>query len=92
MTIADEGTYVVTGDVDFGTNATGLRILILDTTATNTNNVNNSTTVVGRTTIGKTRIVSLTANTTLYLRAYQTSGSTLSCTGFIRAIKLWSKR
>lgn len=92
MTIANEGTYVITGDVDFGTNSTGLRILILDTTATNTNNVNNSATVVGRATIGKTRIVSLTANTTLYLRAYQTSGSTLSCTGFIRAIKLWSKK
>lgn len=86
LTVIKTGKYIVTGDIDFSTNANGIRILLIDTTEGQNNNATNSVVTEGRGTLSKTRIVTLNAGDKLYLRAYQTSGGTITCSGLIRAI------
>lgn len=83
------GTYVIVGDLTFDTsNATGIRILILDGTETSANNRMNSVLATGRADLSKTRIIKETAQAVYYLRAYQTTGSAIDCSGRIRAIRI----
>jgi hypothetical protein len=82
------GTYIVTGDLSFDNNSTGIRILIIDTIESESNAFDNSVLASGRADLNKTRIISLPMTTTLYLRAYQTTGSPLYTKGRIRAVKL----
>lgn len=84
--ITKAGQYIVTGDITYGTASGGLRILMLETSESSTNSAVNSVLVEGRAALNKTRLMTLTAGTTLYLRAYQTSGNALNCIGRIRTI------
>lgn len=83
-----KGTYVITGDLTFTSDTNGIRIMILDTTETTTNLYDNSVLASGRADLNKTRILELNATTTIYLRAYQSSGITMSVRGRIRAIRI----
>jgi len=83
-----KGTYVITGDLTFENNSNGIRIMILDTTETETNLYDNSVLASGRADLNKTRIFELNVTTTIYLRAYQSSGSTMSVRGRIKAIRI----
>lgn len=86
LNVAKSGSYIITGDIDFASSSNGIRILLIDSEETSSNNANNSVLAQGRATLTKCRIVSLTANSTIYLRAYHTNGSDLTCSGRIRAI------
>ena len=87
--ITSSGWYLVTADVQFDTSTTGVRILIIsDESTATTNTAANSVLGSGRATLNKAVIYSLQANSTLYLRAYQNSGSSMSVTGRIRAFKI----
>lgn len=83
-----KGKYIVNGILDFGTNSVGARIVMVDTEETNTNTYSNSTVVSGRATIQKINIYALNATTTIYLRAYQDSGSSMTVLGQLRAIRI----
>ena len=82
------GIYLITGDISFGTDTNGNKILILSDEETSTNDVSNSVAVSGRATLSKTRIMSLSAGNTIYLRAYQNSGSAMTVIGRIRTVRL----
>lgn len=84
------GVYIVTGTVEFQQNATGIRTIIFSTsyqgsalTGVSTNAVNGNITR-----LQKTRILSITNDTTMNLYAYQNSGSALNCSGAIEYVKL----
>lgn len=82
------GVYVITGDLWFTGNQSGIRIMILDTEESVVNSYDNSVLGTGRTDLNKTRILTLNAQTTMYLRAYQSSGTGLETKGRIRAIRI----
>ena len=83
------GKYIVTGDIAFdSTSSTGIRILILAPTETNTNDYTNSVLASGRADLTKTRIVEFNTTTTMYLRAYHTIGSSTGVKGRVRAISI----
>jgi len=81
------GVYVITGDLSFTSNEAGIRILLIDVTENSSNAYDNSVLASGRSDLNKTRIISLNATTTIYLRAYQTSGNSLTVKGKISAVK-----
>lgn len=89
------GTYLLLGEATFASNATGRRVLFFSTT-TNGSAVDRYAQVTHQAANGATTqiqlfyITRITSNTTYYLRAYQASGSTLSTTAGIRALKLHS--
>lgn len=86
------GTYVVRGYADFATNATGRRYICISTSNTGSAynlmiDVRNPVSgVVTRANVFG--IITLTAATTLYLRAIQNSGSALSCNGRLEVLKI----
>ena len=88
VAIPATGIYLVTGDISFGTDTNGSRILILSEVETSTNDVNNSVAATGRATLSKTRIMSLSAGNTIYLRAFQNSGSAMTVRGRIRTVRI----
>ena len=91
----DAGTWLIEGNVSFAYNATGRRIADL---ATGSGTV--SAGVIAQTGVevpavsgGVTALhtgwmTKRTAQTTIYLNAYQTSGAALSVTGYIRAMRI----
>ena len=88
VAIPADGIYLITGDIAFSTDTNGNRILILAESETSSNDVNNSVVAMGRATLSKTRIMSLSAGDTIYLRAYQNSGSAMTVTGRIRTVRI----
>ena len=89
----EAGTWVVTGTIGFPSNAAGVRRAVLSNTSASTSNDEDVAVVApgssnGRTTIQKTRIVSPSSTTTFYLSAYQNSGGSLSCVGYIEAVRI----
>lgn len=88
------GTYVFFYRVSFGSNSTGRRAMFLSTDSSGSNYAEFSrvqVTPVGgssATEIVGFAIATVSSATTWYLRAYQNSGSTLSCNGQIRYLKI----
>ena len=72
------GTYILTGNVNFDQNTSGIRITMIDTEETSQNGQTNSTLATGRATLEYVRIISISSQTTIYLRAYQNSGATMN--------------
>lgn len=84
-----KGTYLVTVDADFGTDATaGARILLIDDQETQTNTAMNSVLSSGRACLNKSRIIILDNTTTLYMRVYQATGKTLTVTSRLNVARL----
>ena len=89
------GVWIIIYKVTFGANATGYRRAYLANSDTSTSAqyqsrltqpaVNSSSV---DTEITMANVVNLSSSTTLYLRCRQNSGSTLSCTGAIRCVRL----
>lgn len=89
--ILQPGTYLVIGSVKFTGSSTtnGQRFLIVDTSATvEANNVSNSVVGTGRADLSRARILQFDTTTTVYVRAYQTSGATLTAEGQLQAARL----
>lgn len=92
----DPGTYIIEGNLAYQTNATGRRIATLSVTAGNATSasilsqtgVEVPATGGGYTALHTTWMTKRTAQTTVYLNAYQDSGSTISATGYIRAMRI----
>lgn len=88
------GTWVVTFGCAFSTNSTGYRKLVLSATQNSPTNYqrgsNASVNAVSGeyTFMGTTAVIVLTTNTTLYLNAYQNSGSSLTAYPYINAVKI----
>ena len=87
--VLPKGLYIISGDLDFSSNTSGIRILLLDTFEASLNTEQNCVLGTGRSTLNKVRLLNLTSQSnTIYLRAYQSSGSNLNAIGIISAIKL----
>ena len=84
-----KGYYVIAGTVQFSSDENGMRILILDNSETDTNTEINSIVVKGRGTLQKVRCMKVLSNTTIYLRGYQSSGSSMSgVRGYLEIMKV----
>lgn len=84
-----KGYYVITGTVQFSSDENGMRILILDNSETDTNTEINSIVVKGRGTLQKVRCMKVLSSTTIYLRGYQSSGSSMSgVCGYLEIMKV----
>lgn len=88
FTPSESGSYMIVVDMEYGTATQGNRILLVDTTETSSNNASNSVLAQGRAILEKTRVFTLTTSNTVYIRAYQNSGSALSCSGTYRVLRL----
>lgn len=87
------GMYMFYGFVNFGSNSTGVRKIYIGTSAdtyANTRGIadtrsasNNSSTMSNISTV-----LNPSAETTYYLNVYQNSGSTLTCYGSLRAVRI----
>ena len=83
------GTWLIIGEADYSSNDTGIRILMITYTETDTQNKpENSVLSTGRAILSRQRILRTTQDITVYLRAYQTSGNSLSCIGNMRCVRL----
>ena len=83
------GTWLIIGEADYSTDSTGIRILMLTYTASDTNNKpENSVLATGRAVLSRDRILRTNSETTVYLRAYQSSGGSLSCIGNLRCVRI----
>ena len=84
-----KGYYVIAGTVQFSSDENGMRILILDNSETDTNTEINSIVVKGRGTLQKVRCMKIMSSTTIYLRGYQSSGSSMSgVRGYLEIMKV----
>lgn len=85
------GTWVIQGTVSFAANATGTRLITISPTS---GSLQTSTTVqvsassAGGTYLYSGTVLELSAAGTAYLNARQNSGSALSTTGWIRAVRI----
>jgi hypothetical protein len=92
----DPGTWLIEGNLAYPTNATGRRIVTLSVTAgeaTSASILRQTGVEVpavsgGYTALHTTWQTKRTAQTTVYLNAYQDSGAALSVTGYIRAMRI----
>lgn len=89
------GTYLLLGEATFANNATGRRVLFFSTTSSGAAidryaQVVHAAASGAGTQIQLCYIARITAATTIYLRGYQSSGSTLSVNSGIRVLKLHS--
>lgn len=86
------GVWVVTGQITFGQNGTGRRVIKLSTTSQDSANVPSQTMQLAVSDVGTrmstTRCFSLATQTTVYLIGNQGSGTTLTCSGLIEATKV----
>ena len=83
------GQYILITDLNFaGTTTTGNRILLVDTTETDWNDALNSVLSQGRACLQKIRAFDLTATDTIYIRAYQNTGSAMNVNGNYKLIRL----
>ena len=83
-----KGIYIIVGDAWWTSNANGIRILLIDTIESQANNIDNSVLGTGRSDLSKTRLLSLSETTTIYLRTYQSSGGDLLSNGKITAMRI----
>lgn len=91
----DAGDWIVSYNVQFDSNATGRRAMLLHTASGGASSANLrqggvQTMAVngGGTYLNGCRVLHLTSTTTYYLNVYQTSGAALSTYGYIRAFRL----
>ena len=86
------GTWLVNARLQFTSNSTGRRAAKLSTTSADSANVisTDARNAVdgGATNIQTERLFALSSQSTVYLIGWQNSGSTLSCTGDIQAVRL----
>jgi hypothetical protein len=87
------GVWIIQASVTFATNATGYRFVCIDTTSAHVDMSRGLCQAVPGTSgtstvVQATRFVSISAKTTYYCNAKQNSGSTLSCSGQLRAIRI----
>lgn len=89
------GTWVLTGFIRFAANATGQRLANISNTsgASSTaimeqSGIQQDAVSSGGTYMNVARIVTATSSTTMYLNVRQNSGSTLSTSGFLRAVRI----
>ena len=86
------GTWLVNARLQFASNSTGRRAAKLSTTSVDSSNVisTDARNAVdgGATNIQTERLFALSSQSTVYLIGWQNSGSTLSCTGDIQAVRL----
>lgn len=86
------GVWIVTGQITFGQNGTGRRVIKLSTTSRDSANVPSQTMQLAVSDVGTrmstTRCFSLATQTTVYLIGNQGSGTTLTCSGLIEATKV----
>lgn len=87
------GTYIVNAHVNFATNSTGVRKIYIGTQADYYSNTraladNRRASSHQATMSNISTILNVEEETTYYLNVYQNSGSALSCSGSLRAIRL----
>lgn len=87
------GTYVVRYFIEYPTNATGRRITIVGTSSASSSAFNYMVDSRNAVSGGATRangfgVFTITSATTLYLNAWQNSGSALSCNGRMEILKI----
>jgi hypothetical protein len=83
---------MVCGKVEFPSNATGRRAVKLSTTSQESGNVmstvSHDAASSGTTQMSTSRCFALSSAATVYLVAWQNSGSSLACTGDIEATRI----
>lgn len=88
----DAGTWLIEGVVEFAANSTGVRAANLNIASGSTNNSITGCRVgaasSGTTDLPVQWVTKRTAQTTIYLNAYQNSGGALSVTGYLRAMRI----
>ena len=88
------GLWVILCNARLGTSANGYRYIALSTSSTSMGAVSHSATVLAapasgnQTQISFPAYVNVSASTTYYLNVRQNSGSAITCTGYIDAIKI----
>ena len=88
------GQYLFCVDASFASNANGYREAIITNSNTSTSSVDRYSAITQPPSVGKATnfqfavLMNISTATTFYLRVYQNSGSTLSCGGGIRTIRL----
>lgn len=87
------GTYILKAVVQFAASSSGRRVIFLTTSSTGANIdrytiTQSAAAPSGATYVELVHLITITSATTYYLRAYQNSGSTLSCSGGIEYVKL----
>lgn len=86
------GVYVVEATCRFANNNTGRRGLRIDTSASSAESATQHTTVVpaasGYTIVNTAAVLSFSATSTAYARVYQNSGSSLSTSGYMYAVRI----
>lgn len=87
ITVPANGYYLLDADLSFDP-GTGIRILMVDVSETDANSAINSVLAEGRATMQKIRMLRLTTSDTIYIRAYQNTGSTMSIGGSYRLLRL----
>ena len=91
--ILTKGIWIVTFGGAFSSNSNGMRYLVLTSTSGNSQtatrqDIRCAPATGGSTSMQSVRIVKLNSDTTYYVYAYQNSGSTLTVSTFVRAIKI----
>lgn len=86
------GVYVIEATCRFANNNTGRRGLRIDTSASSAESATQHTTVVpaasGYTIVNTAAVLSFSATSTAYARVYQNSGSSLSTSGYMYAVRI----
>lgn len=88
------GQYLFCVDASFASNANGYREAIITNSNTSTSSYDRYSAITQPPSVGKATnfqfavLINISSATTFYLRVYQNSGSTLSCGGGIRTIRL----
>lgn len=82
------GRYIFIVNMAYGTATEGIRVLMVDTTEGTTNDAANSVLASGRAVLQKVRAYTLNGTETIYIRAYQNSGSAVSCGGSYGVVQL----
>ena len=91
------GTWVISAHIYFVSSSGGVRTVVVSTASGSTSprdaEVRTATSIPGGASnqnirASTTRIVTITANTTYYLKAYQSSGAALNATGNIKAVRV----
>lgn len=82
------GRYIIIANMQYGTATEGIRVLMVDVTEGTQNTAANSVLATGRAVLQKVRGYTLNGSETIYIRAYQNSGSAVNCDGSYRIIQL----
>lgn len=84
-----KGTYIIiTTFNQADSNQQGFRIGLIDRTETSANTSINSVLATGRATIQKTRVFVIPSTTTIYIRAYQNSGSAINMNSHTEIVRI----